>query len=65
MATPKPRYGAQLQSLIDAGHARIEGTQVVGKASDGTEVILGDLARLRDRVALAAYLESRPTPDTW
>ena len=65
MATPKRQYGEQLQSLIDTGHVRIDGTQVVGRASDGTEVILGDLARLRDQVSLAAYLESHPTPDTW
>lgn len=57
--------GTQLKALIDAGHARIEGTQVIGKASDGTEVLLGDTARLRDNVALAAYLKSHPTPDTW
>lgn len=65
MATPSRQYGEHLQSLIDAGHVRIEGTQVVGNASDGTEVVLGDLARLRDQVSLAAYLKSHPTPYTW
>ncbi len=65
MATAERKYGAQLQSLIDAGHVRVDGTQVLGKASDGTEVILGDLACLRDQVSLGSYLKSHPTPDTW
>lgn len=65
MAKVQRQYGKQLQALIDAGHARIDGTQVIGKASDGTEVVLGDTARMRDNVALAVYLKSHPTPDTW
>lgn len=44
------------------GHLWFEGTQVIGRASDGVEVDLGDL---RDRDSLRSYLQAHPGPENW
>jgi len=54
-----------LDALMSTGQARRDATQVLGRASDGTWVALGDTYDTRGWLALASYLESHPTPDTW
>ncbi len=57
----------RVQTLIDLGQARIasDGWWVIGIASDGCEVTLGDLYDEAGRAALDSYLTANPTPDTW
>lgn len=54
-----------LKSLLDSGVAWLEHTEVVGKASDGVEVSLGSILDRRDRLNLASYLKSNPSPESW
>jgi hypothetical protein len=51
-----------LDGLLAAGDARLDGTTIVGRASDGTEVMLGVTFNTG---AAERYLRDFPTPDTW
>ena len=48
--------------LVADGVIFFDGTEIVGIASDGTEVSIGDT---REQDAACIYLASHPTPDTW
>jgi len=55
-----------LLPLLDSKDAWVEaGDEVVGRASDGTVVSLGNLSGRAWRLNLAHYLSTRPTPATW
>jgi len=54
-----------LNSLIADGHVVIVGKVVLGQASDGVTVDLGQLSTYPDREALYRYLLDNPTPDKW
>ena len=56
---------AAVDALVAKGQARIDCVHVLGLASDGTWVSLGDVYDTRGWLALADYLSSHPTPDTW
>jgi len=51
-----------LDSLIYAGTIWIEGTEYVGKASDGVVVLIGTVGWEKDT---ERYLTQRPKPEQW
>lgn len=55
----------QLLPLIAQNCIHIHSDEVVGVASDGSEVTLGSLSSDRDRQELQYYLSNYPTPDKW
>lgn len=70
-AADADRALAILNAGIAAGYIVIEGDEVIGQASDGQTVSLGNVpsyppaATKFGRTALYAYLLAHPTPDTW
>lgn len=52
----------KVQALLAAGTIRVEGSDYVGTASDGTIVLLGTVG-FEER--LLDYLTFYPTPDKW
>lgn len=51
-----------LEKLLLSGDVWIEGTDYVGRASDGVIVSLG---RTDERLSVEAYLETNPLPKNW
>lgn len=55
----------QLLPLIAQNCIRILNDEVVGRASDGSEVTLGSVESSEERQELSQYLVKYPTPDKW
>lgn len=47
------------------GDIRIEGKEIIGTASDGAEVNIGDTYDRESIKRAERYLTERPTPDKW
>ena len=58
----KPYYETLLDSLIRRGHIWKEGASYVCRASDGVICHIGTVG---EEAAMATYLYSHQTPDTW
>lgn len=55
----------ELMLLIAANAVQLMGDDVVGRASDGSEVTLGSLESTEELSELHEFLRNYPTPDTW
>ena len=60
--TPDVSGYKKLKALVDKGTVKFEGSDIVGKASDGRWVSLGDTSNL---AGAEGYLRHHPHPSDW
>jgi len=65
--TPRtvPEFRRAYKRLFDAGSLRIEKAEIIGKASDGVEVVIGNTLDATGVAVASRYLEDHPNQDQW